>query len=88
MSLCNPNKRDDSKATSAVIIIVSIVISALIVRAIYTFFEYLKLVSDECINGVEDGEELISGFIRTMLVIAICVFLIIVIYMYMKSRYH
>ncbi len=70
------------------IIVISIIVSALVVRAIYTLFEYVKLLSDECIGGKEDDyEEMICGLIRTLLVIAVCVFFIIIIYEYIK-RHH
>jgi len=46
-------------------------------------------MSDECVDGKpDDYEEMICGFIRTLLVVAICVFIIILIYEFMKRHYH
>lgn len=82
-------KKESSGENTSIILIISIVISALIVRAIYTVFEYIKTMSDECVDGKpDDYEEMICGFIRTLLVVAICVFIIILIYEFMKRHYH
>jgi hypothetical protein len=66
---------------NATITIVSVIISALVVRAIYSIFEYIRLLCHECTDGKEDDyEEMCCGLIRTLIVVLICTFLIILVY--------
>lgn len=89
--ILKPNKYSSpsqGQHVTSVVIIVSIVISALIVRAIYTIFEFIKIVSDECIDGENgDYEEVKCAAIRTLLVVCVCAFLVVLIYTYMRRKY-
>ena len=70
-----------------IINIISITISVLIVRIIYTVFDNMKIVSDEIVDGKENEQELYSCMTRALLVILICGIFIMMIYEGVKHRY-
>jgi hypothetical protein len=74
--------------TTLIVNIISIVISALIVRAIYTVFECVKVLSDEVVSNHEDDyEETRSSVIRTLLISGMCILFVIIIYTGVKQYY-
>jgi len=76
-----------SESGRLVINIISITISVLIVRIIYTVFDNMRIVSDEIVDGREDQQELYSCLTRSLLVILICGMFLMIIYEKVKSKY-
>jgi hypothetical protein len=75
-------------ADGTVTIIFTIIISALVVRAIYSILEYIRLLSDECVDGKPDNyEEMICGLLKTLFIVLLCAFLIILIYEGLKRYF-
>ena len=71
-----------------VTIIFTIIISALVVRAIYSILEYVRLLSDECVEGKpNDYEEMICGLMKTLFIVLLCAFLVILIYEGLKRYF-
>lgn len=78
----------DENRRTLIINIISIVISALIIRCIYTIFDCAKLLIDETIDGDEDDyQETYSAVFRTILIVFVCVFAIIIIYESVRYKY-